>query len=193
MAIIKCPECGHQISDKAPVCPSCGVEIAGKVVKCPHCGEIYFNNYEMCPNCHELNPTLVRTPQQPTSSSIRQQVEAQKPAAPVTPPPVERPTATPSVPPLPPIYSEGNNGGKGNKAGNGNGNDGSTCQPEQKKKSNRSILIFSFIFAVIVCGILYYFYDSANKKKEMEAYEYAMQSSDPIVLQSYLDHYKDAE
>ena len=27
MAIIKCPECGHQISDKAPVCPSCGVEM----------------------------------------------------------------------------------------------------------------------------------------------------------------------
>lgn len=30
MAIIKCPECGRQISDKAPTCPSCGVEIAGK-------------------------------------------------------------------------------------------------------------------------------------------------------------------
>ena len=42
MAIIKCPECGHQISDKAPVCPSCGVEIAGKVIKCPNCGEVYF-------------------------------------------------------------------------------------------------------------------------------------------------------
>ena len=44
MAIIKCPECGHQTSDKAPVCPSCGVEIAGKITKCPYCGEIYFKN-----------------------------------------------------------------------------------------------------------------------------------------------------
>ena len=35
MAIIKCPECGRQISDKAPTCPSCGVEIAGKITKCP--------------------------------------------------------------------------------------------------------------------------------------------------------------
>ena len=52
MAIIKCPECGHQISDKAPVCPSCGVEIAGKVIKCPNCGEVYFKVQEMCPNCH---------------------------------------------------------------------------------------------------------------------------------------------
>mgnify|MGYP000565577660 CR=1 FL=1 len=32
MALIKCPECGHQISDKAPVCPNCGVEIAGKII-----------------------------------------------------------------------------------------------------------------------------------------------------------------
>lgn len=231
MAIIKCPECGHQISDKAPVCPSCGVEIAGKVVKCPHCGEIYFNNYEMCPNCHELNPTLVRTPQQPTSSSIRQQVEAAQtaasshpaattntaattnPAAPINPtastrpaeptpsaspttlPPAQRPA---TAPPVPPRFSNGGNGtnrGNGNNGGNGNNRDngGNGNQPEQKKKSNRSILIFSFIFAVIVCGILYYFYDSANKKKEMDAYEYAMQSSDPMVLQSYLDNYKDAD
>ena len=29
MALIKCPECGHQVSDKAAVCPSCGIAIAG--------------------------------------------------------------------------------------------------------------------------------------------------------------------
>ncbi|MBF1572136.1 MAG: zinc ribbon domain-containing protein, partial [Prevotella sp.] len=31
MALIKCPECGKPVSDKAPFCPNCGVEIAGKV------------------------------------------------------------------------------------------------------------------------------------------------------------------
>lgn len=31
MAIIKCPECGNDVSDKAPFCPHCGVEIVGKV------------------------------------------------------------------------------------------------------------------------------------------------------------------
>ena len=40
--IIKCPECGHQVSDKAPICPSCGVEIAGHLIKCSYCGEIYL-------------------------------------------------------------------------------------------------------------------------------------------------------
>lgn len=52
MAIIKCPECGHQVSDKAVTCPSCGVEIAGKVTKCPECGAIVFSDQELCPNCH---------------------------------------------------------------------------------------------------------------------------------------------
>ena len=63
MAIIKCPECGRQISDKAPACPNCGVPIAGKIVRCPQCGEIYFKDQEMCPNCHHLTPrgeTLVK-------------------------------------------------------------------------------------------------------------------------------------
>lgn len=29
--LIQCPECGHQVSDKAPVCPHCGIEIANHI------------------------------------------------------------------------------------------------------------------------------------------------------------------
>ena len=58
MAIIKCPECGHQVSDMAPTCPNCGVEIAGKVVKCPDCGEIYFRNQMLCPTCHRPTTSI---------------------------------------------------------------------------------------------------------------------------------------
>lgn len=57
MAIIKCPECGRQISDKAPVCPNCGVQIAGKIIKCPECGEIYFRDQPSCPICHHATNT----------------------------------------------------------------------------------------------------------------------------------------
>ena len=212
MAIIKCPECGRQISDKAPTCPSCGVEIAGKITKCPNCGEIYFSNLEMCPNCHELNPSLTRmTPptgmsqQTPASqASMTQQQEAEnaarqnairqeeirrqealrqdalrqqaRPQTPVR-------TATPPTPPVPPVRPQQTHSQNG---GNGEGT-------QEKKKSNRGVIIISLIFAFLVCGIFYYFYDSANKNKELEAYEYAMQSSDPMVLQSYLDTYKDAD
>lgn len=213
MAIIKCPECGRQISDKAPVCPSCGIEIAGKVIKCPHCGEVYFNSNEMCPNCHELNPQLARPmavqPQQAVAKqTIAQQVASQQavrqqmepttshtpavsatpavPTAPVATPPTP-PVVTPPTPPVPPVRPHAYNQAASSDNGNGSGN-----EPE-KKKSNRSILIISLIFAVLVCGIMYYFYDNANRAKEQEAYEYAMQSTDPMVLQSYLDTYKDAD
>ena len=183
MAIIKCPECGHQISDKAPVCPSCGVEIAGKVIKCPNCGEVYFKDQEMCPNCHR--PTYVSQPPVPPVAAT----PASQAASPVS-------TSTPPTPPVPPTrsvqptpsaqsttYSTGSTGGNAQPG----------AQEEKPKKSNRSIVIISLIFAILVCGIMYYFYNNANKNKEQEAYEYAMKSSDPMVLQSYLDTYKDAD
>lgn len=204
MAIIKCPECGRQISDKAPTCPSCGVEIAGKITKCPNCGEIYFSNLEMCPNCHELNSSLTRmTPptgmsqQTPASqASMTQQQEAEnaarqnairqeeirrqealrqqaRPQTPVR-------TATPPTPPVRPQQTHSQNGGNGERT-------------QAEKKSARGVIIISLIFAFLVCGIFLYLYDNANKNKELEAYEYAMQSSDPMVLQSYLDTYKDAD
>lgn len=183
MAIIKCPECGRQISDKAPTCPNCGVEIAGKIIKCPHCGEIYFSSQEMCPNCHEIASAGPAAPVTPAASV--------NPPTPPTPP-------TPPVPPVrqtPMAAGNGGNGNNGNGYGNGKygNNPENEAQQKAKKKNARSILIISLVFSVLVCGILYYLYDNANRNKEKEAYEYAMQSSDPMVLQSYLDTYKDAE
>ena len=65
-------------------------------------------------------------------------------------------------------------------------------EAEARKKSNRRIVIVSFVIAVIAMGVCYAFYSSARNSKESEAYEYAMESKDPMVLQSYLDTYKDA-
>ncbi len=178
MAIIKCPECGHQISDKAPTCPSCGVEIAGKISKCPKCGEIYFNYQKLCPNCYVPNPGLgvsdnteqsaIATvpPTPPVASEPQQPVIQHRKMA--EQPPVNRQSEKAATPPPPPAPTQ------------------------TPKKSNRSIVILSFVFAAIVCGILYYFYDNANKNKEKEAYEFAMRSSNAMDLQSYLDIYKDA-
>ena len=67
--IIKCPECGHQVSDRAKTCPSCGVDIVGKVTRCPDCGEYIFKDDHECPNCHcsinaaapESNPSSQNT------------------------------------------------------------------------------------------------------------------------------------
>ena len=51
MAIIKCPECGHEVSDAADRCPNCGVSIAGNIKTCPDCGRVVLKNAEKCPSC----------------------------------------------------------------------------------------------------------------------------------------------
>ena len=191
MAIIKCPECGHQISDKAPVCPSCGVEIAGKVTKCPNCGEVYFNYLEMCPNCHRPNTDIIGggsnigSSQPMTQQPAIQQQSAQQPV----PSTGQQRVAAPPVPPTPPTPPAIPSSPRAASAGSGVPNK----EEVKQKKNNRTILIISLVFAMVVCGILYYFYNNAKANKEEEAYEYAMSSSDPTVLQSYLDNYKDAD
>lgn len=49
MAIIKCPECNKEISDKAESCIHCGFII--KQEKCPECGETISRSNKKCPNC----------------------------------------------------------------------------------------------------------------------------------------------
>lgn len=51
MSIIRCPECGKKVSDRARTCPSCGVDIAGSIVVCPVCGTTRFPEVEQCPKC----------------------------------------------------------------------------------------------------------------------------------------------
>ena len=153
MAIIKCPECGHQVSDKAPVCPNCGVEIADKVTKCPDCGEVYFSADSMCPHCYR--PTTKKTEPAPV-------VEQTLPS-PIPPQPKEKPKFS-----------------------------SDPIQVPKKKKNNWVAYLVSFVIALLICGVCFYMYKNAQDNKEMQEYEFAMKSKDVLVLQSYLDTYKDA-
>lgn len=49
MALIKCPECGKEISDKAASCPNCGAVVKKKF--CQHCGESIDSDCVVCPKC----------------------------------------------------------------------------------------------------------------------------------------------
>lgn len=55
MAMINCPECGQEISDKAKKCIHCGKvfveEVTKEEIKCGECGAILSETDEMCPNC----------------------------------------------------------------------------------------------------------------------------------------------
>lgn len=56
MAMIKCPECGQEISDKAKKCIHCGKvfieeEVAKEELKCIECGATLNDSDEVCHNC----------------------------------------------------------------------------------------------------------------------------------------------
>ena len=50
MALIKCSECGHEVSDKASTCPNCGCPIEKGFV-CDECGAELSPIDKVCPNC----------------------------------------------------------------------------------------------------------------------------------------------
>lgn len=169
--MIKCPECGRQISDKAPYCPNCGIAIAGKTTRCPQCGETYFKDQEMCPNCHHLTNTTDQGAACHNEQTGCTQGARLSSATPPVPPTASQPsTATPPPPPT----ASGNNPSSGNK------------------KKGHTAIIAGAVFAIAVCAACFYFYNNAKSTKEQDAYEFAMKSDDPLVLQTYLDNYKDA-
>ncbi len=56
MALIKCPECGHEISDKAKCCIYCGYPLQEettdiKIKYCPYCGKKNEIENQFCAYC----------------------------------------------------------------------------------------------------------------------------------------------
>lgn len=181
MAIIKCPECGHQTSDKAPVCPNCGVEIAGKIIKCPYCGEIYLKSEVVCPHCHksasnkndnfsennnaESNDISAFDSEQKLYDNIINKFNMNMP------------------------NKTNNNSEIIRHDTNINHNEDNNIP---KKKNSKTIFIVSLIIALLALGVCYYFYEKAQNDKEEEEYRFALNSEDPMILQEYLNNFKDA-
>ena len=149
--IIKCPECGHQVSDLAETCPSCGIAIAGKILKCPHCGGIMLAAQNVCPNCLKTVRQSVNMQNPPSTKPVQQQVQQES------------------------ADTDNNN------------------QDSKKKKSSHhgwlATLIVALVIALGVSFVGYYFYQHTQTQNEQYAYENAMQSSEPAVLQNFLDIY----
>ena len=52
MALIQCPNCGKEISDKAQSCVYCGCIFSQKTKKaCPECGNEIDQDATVCPRC----------------------------------------------------------------------------------------------------------------------------------------------
>lgn len=162
MAIIKCPECGHMISDQAPTCPQCGAPIIGHITRCVACGTVYFADKPACPACHHPNVHYTQA-SNPSSGSVSTATANGEKAV---------------------TTQSGSAGSDGHPQP-----DSPRTEPNKKKKWVPAV---SLLIALVVCGVCFYFYKTAKDKRENEAYSYAMTSNDPLVLQSFLDTYGDA-
>lgn len=160
MAIIKCPECGHQISDMAASCPNCGIRIQGNIQRCPHCGSVYLKGQPVCPVCH-------MAPDTPASQGN-----------------------TAFTPQGNQAYPRQNNTTQGNVPANQEAI--VTPQPTQSNKKNMIIAIVIGLIVILGAGIWYASSMNTLHGDEQEAYLNAMESSDPAVLQDYLDSFRDA-
>ncbi len=175
MAIIRCPECGRQISDKAPFCPSCGVAVAGRVVTCHKCGNVYFSNQAECPTCHEPNAA---SNAEPSAAGRNEAPVAAARNAAVGGHAVETVTGTPD--------------GNGSQAGPAQDGGATEAPKASAKRNNKTILLVTLVVVIVISAICWWMNRMSSQSKENAAYEYAMTSNDPQVLQSYLDKYGDA-
>ena len=258
MAMIKCPECGHVVSDRAPSCPSCGAKIENEVIKCTVCGEAYFKEQAECPHCHHRTANA-------STMEHEQQNNVVPPPLPQTPPagvannnvPQQssnnayvQPTVTPVAAqqqqntysntqgvqsqanqpvnnayqgqPAQPTQQQGGyqaqptqptqqpSGYQAQPAQPTNGPQpqfGNTQQPpygqvppqtpppgaQQPQNKNVLTIVLIAVVALLFIGIGAYFFFGASGNKEQQAYEYALNSNDPAVLESYLNNYRDAD
>lgn len=257
MAMIKCPECGHVISDRAPSCPSCGAKIENEVVKCPVCGEAYFKEQAECPHCHHRTANAstmenehpynvvppapqspsagvadTNVPQQPSNNAYVQptvtpvaaqqqqnvygssqgmQSQASQPVNNAYQGQPVQPTQQQGgyqAQPAQPTQQQG--GYQAQPAQPTNGPQpqfGNTQQPQYgqvppqtpppgtQQPQNKNILTIALIsvVALLFIGLGAYFFFGSSGNKEQQAYEYALNSNDPAVLESYLNNYRDAD
>ena len=77
MALINCPNCNKEISDKAKVCVGCGHQILDdantekRMVTCPECGGIADSLTDICSNCgYPLNSLGIKADEKQKSKSI---------------------------------------------------------------------------------------------------------------------------
>ena len=193
--IIKCPECGHQVSDKAPICPSCGVEIAGHLIKCPYCGEIYLKEDAVCPNCHHsvstdnsVNEDDVKTePVKDDSQNNGDYSEAETSSVElvVSAESIEEEPRLDGTPTQDTLTIESPSSDAEVST------DDMIVKPESKN-NNHTPLFVSLLIALVICAVLLFFYKRGNDNHEAEEYKIALKSNNRQVMEQYLEDYPNA-
>lgn len=193
--IIKCPECGHQVSDKAPICPSCGVEIAGHLIKCSYCGEIYLKEDAVCPNCHHsastdnsVNEDDVNTEPVKDDSQNNGDYSEAEPSS------VELVVSAESIEEEPRLDGTPTQDTLTIESPSSDAEvstDDMIVKPESKN-NNHTPLFVSLLIALVICAVLLFFYKRGNDNHEAEEYKIALKSNNRQVMEQYLEDYPNA-
>jgi predicted RNA-binding Zn-ribbon protein involved in translation (DUF1610 family) len=171
MAIIKCPECGHDVSSRAPVCPNCGAAISGRIVKCRQCGKVFFKDERQCPNCGCPSENVLSVEDDNLENKkVIQESENQQVSYGNQPSDVSSKKTNDAVQ-LQSVNTTGD---------------------VKKGKGKRNVIIVSLVIILLIVGGGLYFHSYESKNAERNAWNTAMNSEDQGVLQSYLDEFKDA-
>ena len=193
--IIKCQECGHQVSDKAPICTRCGVEIAGHLIKCSYCGEIYLKEDAVCPNCHHsastdnsVNEDDVKTePVKDDSQNNGDYSEAETSSVElvVSAESIEEEHRLDGTPTQDTLTIESPSSDAEVST------DDVIVKPESKN-NNHTPLFVSLLIALVICAVLLFFYKRGNDNHEAEEYKIALKSNNRQVMEQYLEDYPNA-
>ena len=176
MSLIKCPECGHEVSTKAPRCPHCGVPIAGNLKRCPNCDTIMLKDVECCPNCdtpflvtnEAPEPTPAPAPAEPTPTltppaPAAPTEEVTAPTTDTTEPASNQPTApTPSP----------------------------AAAPAKKKKSLGGWALFALIVVLAALAVLIVWQIRSSREASAEAaFTLLRECNDPRSFEDFINRY----
>lgn len=178
MSLIKCPECDHNVSSKAPFCPNCGVLIEGNIKRCPVCGGYSLMSATECPHCHtKFAPQSKSTKQEPATTPAAS--EADKTVATPTPSPTtaSSPSAT-HTPPTPSTPSPEDD----NKM---------LVDPRAQKSKSGGAPWYLLILAIVLIAIGGFFYwENQNQEaSEERAYDLLRDCNDPLNYEDFIARY----
>lgn len=163
MSLIKCPECGHQVSSKAEVCPECGARIAGNVKRCPVCQRTLLMYVTQCPHCHtrfEAQTEIMLEPGADNEEAITTEVV----------PPEEQTTEEPVEQPA-----------------------GDTQPATPQKGGTPWYLLLFIIVIVGVGAYLYWDNHQQRRYSEEKAFELLQGCNDPLNFEDFIARYPNSE
>ena len=176
MSLIKCPECGHEVSTKAPRCPHCGVPIAGNLKRCPNCDTIMLKDVECCPNCD--TPFLV-------TSEAPEPTPAPAPAEPtptLTPPAPAAPTEEVTAPKTESAEPASNQPTAPTPS--------PAAAPAKKKKSLGGWALFALIVVLAALAVLIVWQIQSSREASAEAaFTLLRECNDPRSFEDFINRY----